>query len=262
MALFTILRCIFAAMLTQNRESCWYKDWFDSPYYHLLYSNHDEKEAMEFIRLLSVSLGLPPGARLLDLACGKGRHSLALHRLGYDVTGVDLSPASIREARTQETDGLAFFEHDMRRPFMINYFDGVFNFFTSFGYFESRNDNRLVVDAVCKALHRGGYFVIDFLNAAWVEKMIAANPSGEKTAGNVHFEWNKTIENGFIRKAIRISDGEKQFEYSESVQLLRPADFENLLGRYFTIEKSFGDYSLGAFREDQSPRLILIARKR
>lgn len=249
-------------MLPEVKEDCWFKDWFDSPYYHLLYSNHDEKEAGDFIRKLVAYLNPSPNARLLDLACGKGRHSIALHQLGYDVTGIDLSPASIAEAKKSETDGLAFFEHDMRRPFMINYFDGVFNFFTSFGYFEDHRENRQVVDSVYKGLKKDGFFVIDFFNSKTVEKMIAKSPSGEKAVGEIVFHWKKRIENGMIVKDVSFSDKGKTYQFTELVQLLSFDDFRNILSPHFEIEKTFGDYQLADFDENSSPRLIILARKR
>lgn len=249
-------------MFSDSNEDCWYKNWFDSPYYHLLYNNHDQKEAGEFIRNLVTILNPAPGARMLDLACGKGRHSLALHGLGFDVTGIDLSHASIAEAKKSEVPGLEFFEHDMRRPFRINYFDGVFNFFTSFGYFEDHRDNRQVVDAVAKGLKKDGFFVIDFFNAAVVEKMIAASPAGEKKVDEVCFRWKKRIENEMIIKNISFSDKGKEYQYTEHVQLLSANDFRNILAPHFEIEKTFGDYRLSPFDENSSSRLIILARKR
>ena len=123
----------------------WFKDWFNSPYYHLLYQNRDESEASRFIERLLEHLHPPKNARMLDIACGKGRHALQLASKGYDVTGIDLSPESIKFAEQFSHEKLQFFVHDMRRPFWIRYFNYAFNFFTSFGYFETmrEHDGRL-----------------------------------------------------------------------------------------------------------------------
>ena len=253
----------YLCTVPQDKKSHeWFEDWFNSPYYHLLYSNRDEQEATAFIDRLVEFLELPKGARILDLACGKGRHSIALHRKGFDVTGVDLSPESIREAKRFETDGLAFFEHDMRRPFMIHYFDGVFNLFTSFGYFSNLRDNCHVVDSVCKGLRNDGIFVIDFFNAAVVEKEIGNCYSGERKVENICFHWQKQVRDRIIYKKITVDDAGQQFVFSESVQLLRLSDFRLLLKDHFEIEQLFGDYSLAPFDENSSPRLIIVARKR
>lgn len=249
-------------MKLSNEQHAWFEDWFDSPYYHMLYSNRDQQEAEDFIRRLVEYLHPKPGACLLDLACGKGRHSVALHKLGYDVTGIDLSHASIAEAKKHEEEGLVFFEHDMRRPFMIHYFDGVLNFFTSFGYFSHVRDNRAVVEAVSKGLKPGGFFVIDFFNAKWVEKEIGKCSSGQKDMGGVHFSWKKKIVNRIICKEIEAKENGKEKHFTEFVQLLDENDFDELLSADFTIEKKFGDYDLSDFDPASSKRLILVARKR
>ncbi|MGL4598779.1 MAG: class I SAM-dependent methyltransferase, partial [Bacteroidia bacterium] len=139
-------------MNASPKNSNWFASWFDSPYYHLLYRNRNQDEAAQFIRKLGNFLAVLPASHALDLACGKGRHAVQLHKLGLRVTGIDLSPESIVEARKLEQEGLEFFEHDMRRPFRINYFDYVFNLFTSFGYFQSKRDNQLAISGMIKAL--------------------------------------------------------------------------------------------------------------
>ena len=121
-------------------EQVWYKEWFDSPYYHKLYFERDEKEAEAFIRKLVEHLKPAKGSRMLDIACGRGRHSRTLSSMGFDVTGIDLSPSSIEFAKKIETGKLEFFVHDMRLPFRANYYDYAFNFFTSFGYFRTRRE--------------------------------------------------------------------------------------------------------------------------
>ena len=111
-------------------EDFWYKDWFDSHYYHLLYKNRDTNEASAFIDLLMRYLNPEERSTMLDVACGKGRHSIQLAKMGFDVTGTDLSEASIQEALNSERKNLHFYRHDMRQTFWINYYDFVFNFFT------------------------------------------------------------------------------------------------------------------------------------
>ena len=76
----------------------WYKEWFSSPYYEILYHKRNEEEAAAFIQRLLQYLNPEPGSRMLDVACGKGRHSSELADMGFDVTGIDLSEPSISEA--------------------------------------------------------------------------------------------------------------------------------------------------------------------
>ncbi|MEO5643127.1 MAG: methyltransferase domain-containing protein [Bacteroidia bacterium] len=248
-------------MNPEDTISCWYESWFDSKYYHLLYSNRDNTEAEEFIGRLVHFLSPQPGARALDLACGKGRHSIALHKKGLDVTGIDLSGQSIAAAKENDTEGLVFFVHDMRQPFMVNYFDFTFNLFTSFGYFASVRENEKVVKAVKSGLKQEGTFVIDFLNAGLVRKMVAVNNSGVMKVADIEFHWKKRIENNVVLKDISFEAENKQYHFTESVQLLSLADFEKLLAPYFTIEHIFGDYHLGKYDAETSPRLILLAKK-
>jgi len=118
-----------------NKE--WFASWFDSPYYHKLYDHRDYSEAELFISNLITYLAPPKSSRALDLACGKGRHSAQLAKNGLKVTGVDLSQESIDHAISLNIDNTSFYTHDMRKPFRINYYNYIFNLFTSFGYFDA-----------------------------------------------------------------------------------------------------------------------------
>ncbi len=77
----------------------WFASWFDSPFYHILYKNRDDEEAQQFISNLIQHIHLKKNAKVMDLACGKGRHARMLHQEGLRVLGVDLSPNSISAAK-------------------------------------------------------------------------------------------------------------------------------------------------------------------
>ena len=130
----------------------WFSDWFDSKYYHILYTDRDNTEAEHFISNILDFLKPGKDQHILDLACGKGRHSKLLNDLGYRVTGVDLSENSIMQAKQFSNDRLIFDTHDMRDVYAENEFDFVLNLFTSFGYFNSSQENRRVVCAIEKQL--------------------------------------------------------------------------------------------------------------
>ena len=176
-------------------KSDWFENWFDSPYYHILYKHRDDNEARYFIDNLCTFLKHSEKSSLLDLGCGKGRHSIYLSEKGFDTTGVDLSKQSIAHAMNFEKENLSFFVHDMRLPFRINYFDVVMNLFTSFGYFESENDNIKTLHSVASSLKKGGHLIIDFLNAEKSEMELV--PLEFKYADNIQFKISKKIENGF-----------------------------------------------------------------
>ena len=81
-----------------NTSKDWFASWFDTTYYHILYKHRDQKEARLFMANLVAFLGLKRHDKILDLACGKGRHSLFLNSLGFDVVGADLSQNSVDHA--------------------------------------------------------------------------------------------------------------------------------------------------------------------
>lgn len=239
----------------------WFVDWFDSYHYHLLYQNRDFKEAELFIKKLFDHLKLKSSSKVLDLACGKGRHAMQVHQLGFDVLGVDLSEKSIAFAQQHRTKGLDFKIADMRELEFNNQFDLVLNLFTSFGYFKKEGDNKKVIASMARSLKSAGVLVLDFLN---VEKVIEHLPFKETIKrGEIDFQIDKLVADGFIEKRISFQTNGKQFEYKEFVKMIRLEMFED----YFQAEgleliSWFGDYSLTEFNESESDRLILIARKK
>ena len=110
----------------------WFKDWFNSPYYHILYGSRNEAEANRFIQNIANLLQFKKDELALDLACGKGRHSRELASHALNVYGIDLSEESIKAASKLSCHNLQFEIHDMRKVYKQNYFDYVFNLFTSF----------------------------------------------------------------------------------------------------------------------------------
>ncbi|MCC6371705.1 MAG: class I SAM-dependent methyltransferase [Bacteroidia bacterium] len=238
----------------------WYVDWFNSPYYHLLYNNRDYTEANFFIDNLCKHLNLNSQATIWDLACGKGRHSIALNKKGYDVTGTDLADNSINEARKVENERLHFYVHDMRTPFKENYFDAVFNLFTSIGYFSHFDDNFKVFKNVAAALTPGGVLVIDFFN---FEKVLASLKSDyTEKREEIDFLIKKTVKNNSIIKRIEFTADNKNFYFEESVSLLKQQDFEAFAkAANLELVNAFGNYKLEAFDLKNSDRLILIFRK-
>ena len=241
----------------------WYKNWFSSPYYYLLYQNRDETEAFAFIDALIAYLQLPPQARLVDVACGKGRHSRRLAEKGFDVTGIDLSASAVKEAKEFETEHLHFYQHDMRLPFHVNYFDAAFNFFTSFGYFKTRRENDNVVRTVAQSLVPGGVFVIDYLNVHYEEEHLRR--SLVKQAGEVEFHISKWHNEYFFYKQIQVTDPETRHPrhlYTEKVAKFSLGDFTEMFAyQGMQLREVFGDYRLGKYDAHLSPRMIMIAKK-
>jgi len=240
----------------------WFRLWFDSPYYDLLYENRNNAEASACIEKFSEYLKIPAGSFILDAACGKGRHSRAFAAKGFNVTGIDLSPFSITEAKKYEQDNLHFYVHDLRLPFWINYFNYAFNFFTSFGYFKTMREHHDAIRTIAQSLKLDGVLLIDYLNRHYVEDNLVKEE--EKRMGNVLFKINRWFDDDKFYKNIHVEDEEKNITetFREEVKKFSLGDFTDMLSyEGLMIEKVFGDYLLESYNVKTSPRMIIIARK-
>ena len=244
---------------TKTAEKKWYVEWFDSPYYHLLYQHRDEGEARRFIDQLMGELHPLPAARVLDLACGQGRYSRYLASKGFDLTGIDLSRNNISYARQFEEDRLSFFTHDMRKPFRVNYFDYIFNFFTSFGYFDSEEEDLQTLRNVRLGLRPTGTFVMDFFNSRVIINQLRERET--KVIKGIRFDIRKYIDGQRVIKVIEITDKGRRFFFTERVRLFMLPDLERLFRLAgLKIISLFGNYQLESFNSQKSPRLILVAK--
>ncbi|MDQ2718528.1 MAG: class I SAM-dependent methyltransferase [Bacteroidota bacterium] len=240
----------------------WFKDWFNSPYYHQLYFKRDETEAARFINKLVDHLQPQPGSFMLDMACGKGRHSIQLASKGFDVTGIDLSVDSIFEAKESENDQLHFFVHDMRLPFWINYFNYAFNFFTSFGYFNTRREHDNSIRTIAQSLKSNGIFIIDYLNVHYAESHLVHK--SETEVDGVNYYITKWFDEDHFYKKIIVEDAalEKPIEYQEKVTKFSLGDFTEMLAYHqMQVQEVFGDYNFNSYDLNKSPRMIIVAKK-
>jgi SAM-dependent methyltransferase len=243
-------------------EKEWYREWFNSPFYHKLYFEHDEKEAEDFIRRLTQRLQIPHGSRVLDVACGRGRHARILATFGFDVTATDLAPGNIAFAQKFESDNLHFFVHDMRLPFWGNFFDYAFNFYTSFGYFRTRREHEAAIRAISRSLKPGGRFIIDYLNVHYTEDHL--RPEETKQLNGTVYDIKRWQTQTHFYKNVKISDASlsKPNEHTEIVAKLSPGDFTDMFSyQDLQIEEVFGNYNLDPYDVKKTPRLIIIARK-
>lgn len=241
----------------------WFKDWFNSPYYHQLYFKRNEAEAAHFIDQLIDHLKPAPNAKILDVACGKGRHSIYLSKKKFDVTGIDLSEESIAEALKYETENLHFYTHDMRLPFWINHFDIAFNFFTSFGYFQTPKEHNNAIRTIAQSLKNNGSFVLDYLNPQYAEAH--QEKPFEIKIDRVNYLITKSMDKTHFYKKIMVEDQslDQLFIYNEQVAKFTLRDFEMMFYQQgLQINEVMGDYNLSAYDVVKSPRLILIATKK
>jgi SAM-dependent methyltransferase len=243
-------------------EEAWYKEWFSSPYYHKLYFERDEKEAGAFIKKLLEYLHPRQGARILDVACGRGRHSRILASMGYHVTGIDLSMSSIQWARQFENENLDFYVHDMRLPFWGNYFDFAFNFFTSFGYFRTRREHDDAMRTIARSLKKEGIFVIDYLNVHYAEEHMRHQEVLQ--IGSANYEIHRWDDETHFCKKITVHDPvqHQNIEHIEKVAKFSLGDFTEMLAfQGLQVQEVFGDYNFSRYDIRKTPRLIIVAAK-
>lgn len=234
----------------------WYNQWFDSRYYPILYANRDHNEARHFLDNLVAYMQPKKGATILDIGCGRGRHSIYLNEMGYDVTGVDLSVKSIDHCMKYERAGLHFYVHDMRNLLATNYFDISLNLFTSFGYFERDSDNKRVIKNACKALKTGGHFILDFMNTnKTIDSLV---PDERKTVSDIRFHIRREHTGGMIIKHIEFEDDGREYRFSERIHAYSPEQIQLFISDSgLSVRNVFGDYNLNTFDFNYSPRLII-----
>ena len=261
-ALYKTIKLIKILVLNKNervKKNEWFEDWFNSEYYHLLYQNRSQNEANLFIKKIVQNLKLDAEATVLDLGCGKGRHALKMSSFFKSVHGLDLSENNIKTANSYKKDNMKFFIGDMRNFNHTTSYDYIFNLFTSFGYFNTIEENLDVLKCIHRQLKNNGHLLVDFLNP----EVIRNNKfnAEEKRINDVYFKIEKDISGNFIEKKIQIKDGNKQFHFKEKVQLFDINDFEEMFMKTgFTIHSTFGNYALENYHTN-SERLILWAQK-
>lgn len=244
----------------------WYTDWFSSKYYLELYKHRDDEDARNLINLIQRTIHFPTDAKVLDICCGAGRHSIELARRGFNVTGFDLSRYLISAARLslkkaeEKNLKVRFLIKDMRHFNFKAGFDAAVNVFTSFGYFEDDAENFTVFKNSYSSLSKGGYFVFDYLNEGYLRKNIV--PSSRDKFGDKTVVQKRRIENGFVIKEIIIKEAGKERNYREILKLYTYKQLRSALEQEgFEITSKFGDYYGNSFNAGKSKRIILFARK-
>lgn len=240
----------------------WYASWFESPWYVRLYGHRTLEEARKAVSLVRYVAGVPVGSHILDVCCGYGRHALALAEAGYRVTGLDGSAFLINRAR-QEYDhpAVEYVVGDMRGPYPGAPYHAIVNFFTSYGYFDTDEENAAVARHMAVCVHPGGWVIIDIFNAHVVRRtLVPETVSMVQGATVIQERW---IDEPFVRKNITITNPcSHDLEFEERVWLTTLGDVE----RHMTlaglrVERVVGDYDGSPFVEASSPRCIVIGRR-
>lgn len=237
----------------------WYRSWFGTRYYALLYGHRNERDAKVWVDAILERWALPKGSHLLDMACGRGRHAGWFHAHGMTVTGIDISEVSIAQAREAHPE-VDFQVHDMREPFGVERFDAITCLFTSLGYFDDIDDDRKVLQAAFEALKPGGRLVVDFMNTPRVLRELV--PTEQLQRQGVRFDISRELIGRTLLKRIRVQDAGLVEEFEERVQALLPEEIEALAveAGFELIERTDGPIPTHYSPED-SERCVFWMKK-
>jgi len=233
----------------------WYQEWFGEEYLEL-YSYRDESEAKEQVAFFQQHVGSLHGP-VLDLACGTGRHVAELKSAGYHAVGCDLSYTLLRTG-INEYGAMPLARADMRTlPFADGSFDGLVNFFTSFGYFATDRENTGVVREMARVLDTGAAFVFDYLNVHRELEKVVQRETRQTPSGDALIErWFDPSDRSFNK---RITIGQRRY-----LERVRGYDLDEIALMFtscnMTIRGAFGDFA-GSHFERSSPRLIILGSK-
>lgn len=236
----------------------WFEHWFGEEYLDL-YPHRDDEEADRVAALLESRDVVTRGDRVVDLACGAGRHSVSLSRIGARVVGLDLSLPLLRAGQRRWQDSKLVRADIRALPVRSDAADAVVNLFTSFGYFEQDAEHEHVIAEVARVLRAGGRFVLDFLNAQQVRATLVPRDERHINGRNVVQERRLEKDGRYVTKTIHVAGEARSF--MERVRLYERADLERMLsGAGLATFAVLGDYDGSPFAAG-SPRLLMLARK-
>lgn len=251
--------------MTVERDP-WYAEWFGEEYL-ALYPERDDREARQqanFARELLAPYARLGRMRFLDLACGTGRHAVALHDGLGSVLGLDLSARLLFQARQRQGPARpAWVRSDMRQlPFRTGSFGAVVNFFTSFGYFDDLADDIRVVREVARVLAPGGAFLSDFFNAERVVSTLAVREVKTVAGARVSIRRRYDPSSRRVEKEIEMGSGEDKRVFKECVRAYTEHELRSLhRAAGLTVRAAYGNFDGTPFDRGRSPRLILLATK-
>jgi SAM-dependent methyltransferase len=241
----------------------WYKDWFNSKDYLKVYKHRDSTEAEILVNLIVKKASLSKGSNVLDMACGAGRHSIAFAQKGFKVTAVDLSERLISEAKKNAIQAevkIDFMQTDIRDLILKTHFDLVANLFTSFGYFETDEENFIVIEKAYDLLKQGGKFVLDYLNKSYLEENLI--PASTFSENGITITQKRSINDNRVEKKISIAKDGVITHFHESVRLYDFTELKDILEQAgFRLNNAFGDFDGNIFEQNSSSRLIIFAEK-
>ncbi|MBZ0198654.1 MAG: class I SAM-dependent methyltransferase [Ignavibacteriaceae bacterium] len=241
----------------------WYKEWFNTPEYLDVYRHRDDEDAVKLADLIFDVAKPKIGSAVLDMACGAGRHSIIFAKRGMHVTAFDLSDNLLKVAKESSDElnlQIEFLHADLRTFEVPNKFDLVLNLFTSFGYFETDEENFRVFKKAYNHLDEGGVFVFDYFNATYLKNNLV--DESVETFNNTNLFQKRSITDGRVEKKIIIQKNGSSQEFTESVKMYDYSILITSLQKVgFKIMKTCGDFFGNKFDELTSSRVIIFVAK-
>jgi SAM-dependent methyltransferase len=244
----------------------WPVAFFDDDYLLIYRPMFSEEVTTRETGFIEAALALPAGARLLDLACGFGRHATGMARRGYRVTGLDFNAHYLEIAAAVAKEGgldVHWQQGDMRTLPFEREFDGVYSYFTSFGYF-SDDENENVIAGVARALKTGGRFLIDVLNRDWILTHPAHRVWNQREDGSLLMEETSfdLPASRVISKQIHLTpDGAKRLEKSYVLRAYTCAELSSMMHRHgLEAREVWGGVDRVPYSTD-TRRLVLLAER-
>jgi 2-polyprenyl-3-methyl-5-hydroxy-6-metoxy-1,4-benzoquinol methylase len=241
----------------------WFKEWFDTKEYLDVYRHRNDADAEKLIGLILANVDLYKNADILDLACGAGRHSILFAEKGFNVTAVDLSKNLLKLARRRAEDAginINFVNADLRDFCITSKFDLVVNLFTSFGYFETDDENFSLFYTAYELLRPGGYFVIDYFNPGYLQQNLV--PFSEDIIDGKKIIQERKIMGNRVIKDITIAKNSIRTKFMESVRIYSASELLSALEKSgLKISVIFGDFNGSKFDLNSSSRIIIISGK-
>ena len=241
------------------------EDWFHQSFdslYPIVYA-HRTIHAAKAEALFSVkATHLTKRDTVLDLCCGNGRHMAHLMSYAGRVAGLDYSPHLLEMARQFLGPESELVRGDMRSLPFDGVFDAIFNYFTSFGYFQTDAENLAVVEGVARSLKHDGRFFIDYLNRSHTERNLQPSSIRNHEGYEIREERWIDVHLHRINKTTKVvKEGRAISEMGESVKLYTANEFSALLAEGgLIVDSVYGDYDGAAWDED-APRMIVVGRK-
>ncbi|MFA3783226.1 class I SAM-dependent methyltransferase [Melioribacteraceae bacterium 4301-Me] len=241
----------------------WYKSWFNSPFYLTVYNHRDTHDAEKLLDLILRYINPNSELKVLDTACGAGRHAIYLAEKGFDVYGFDLSKTLLLEAIKKAELGninVKFLLTDIRAACFKIKFDIILNLFTSFGYFENDNENFRFFIKAKSFLAKEGVLIIDYFNPKYLKKNLI--DYSEKNINSIIIKEKRYFQGERVNKSIEIISEKNTYHFEESVALY---NYDYLKRKFeemgYKIVKQWGNYDGDSFNEEVSERIILVLKQ-